>query len=322
MWTPNKIFSRERNQPGSLWSLLMSLATFILLCCAIGGLCSKIYTIKNVYIAELEFKNAKWNNILPSSYSNSNTENGFGGSISLRRLNHWNNMRGVPNQNAEFSALNRYTVGYKHSMSCKYVIYKDLVDGGESGSNFKEDDIRLPKGAQISRINRNAILFLTLFACIFNGIGVLAQLLKVPFHFVPKIAAIFFLFIANIMVHVLAKRMANSFNNNYSDYGIGADLGTRYLTMVWFAFGFLIASVAFDHGDPRVARHSKDSQPTYNPEVDRNKMENTGYGHDNDGFNEGGSDRTAFDNNGGHNTGYGNVYNQYNAPPNPPAYNV
>lgn len=259
MW----LIDRERKQPGSIWSLLTCLTTFILLCVALGGLSSRSNGIKSVFIAHLDFSNANWQMVVPG------LDNFRGhGFPPIQRMNLWNNCNGDYDMNGGFDAINPYRTWYSTSLDPRYAVSHQL--NSLNPGAFTRDEINTPSGTVIPRVQSGTIIVLTTIACVLNGIAFFCQLLRIPGFVIPKIIAVIFLLVANTMVHVLAKRMVNSFNNNYGTFGIQADLGGRYLAMVWNAFGILLISAAlqFTRGPGGImGNYYEDNSPKFDPEA-------------------------------------------------------
>jgi len=264
MWFPNRIFNRERTQPGSIWSLLLSLTTFILLCVALGGLSSSSGGIMGVYIAELDFTDAVWPRI--TSSSTSRYSNRFS---PIQRMNLYNNCEGRELDNG-FNRDNCYRVGHGNSLDMRYIVSHGI--NSFSSQPVTKSEVNAPQGAVISRTNANAIIVLTTIACVLSGWAFFGQLFKMPWFVLPKVLAVILLLVANIMAHVLAKRMVNKLNDHYGSYGIQANLGSRYLAIVWDAFSLLLVSTALqltNIGNGSSKNSDENQQPKFDPEAMR-----------------------------------------------------
>lgn len=290
----SKAYHNKIRDPGSIWAFLFTLTSFILLAVALGAQSSRNSGISSVFIAEINYSNARWNNILP------NTQRNFNDITPFQRMGYFHNCEGTKN-GGDFDVSDCYSAKSNNALDSRYPITR------RNSQQLRKSSLNLPDGAVISRPNTNAILVLTTMACILTGISLLYQLFKFKYFVITKILAVIFLLVANIMVHVLAKRMVHSFNNNYGAYGIQASTGSRFLSMIWNAFGFLVASTIIQSVYLFTGRNEQNPSPKFDPEAMRR--------------NEASSENTFVGHNGmyGHDYKMNNdqYYNQFQPPPAP-----
>lgn len=247
------IYQKEKKEPGTIWCFAATLTSFILVAVALGAQSSKNPSMTSIFIAEIDYSNTNWSNVSP------HTQRTFNGALPFQRLGIFHNCEGTK-QNNEFDPFDCYRIGAaSNALDSRYPIARQ---------NFLSKDlVELPNNSVISGSSSIAISIFMIIACFVIGISLVYQIFNFSLVVGFKIFASVFLLIANILVHVLTKRMVNSFNDNYEEYGIHASTGSKFLTIIWNAFGLLVGASITQSIRLSKSNDKQNPSPQFDPEA-------------------------------------------------------